>query len=442
MKTQKAGAPGGPTPSSPSPHQRMSGFSLRGRKKKEGLIQGKLRIRSMPGAFLVLGVIVVVVGTALAVAGYWPYRTHRSSQLLGLGQQGSGSVDGAAGGGGGGVSEPQSSGWRLLTTASLIHSERMKLLGPVIMGVGLFILICANTVLYENRDRETQMLLAQMRSVICSVSAAVPSADLSDMAAANSMARHYQWVSSLPAAHLNILYLQQLASSEPLLQTTRDSREEDRAADCTYQQATLQTEALHHQESASTPSLHSSHSNSCNSSKTDFNTRWGGGGEPGVGGSSPDSQPAHLFKLNNCLVSASSMSTLGGDDWERSEVTAMLPRRSHSLSYRTNPGPHRPQTVISLQEGVMRPGGPTDSAAQAHVEVCVNMVGCGGGGVEPPELTPVEEQRHRSWPRLDLGCARRYLKLDNKEDSVDRLLDQLEQQCSLWDKSFGSGPFQ
>ncbi|XP_071000648.1 transmembrane protein 200A-like [Oncorhynchus clarkii lewisi] len=451
MKTQKAGAPGGPTPSSPSPRQRMSGFSLRGRKKKDGLIQGKLRIRSVPGAFLVLGVIVVVVGTALAVAGYWPYRSHRSSQLLGLGQQGSGSVDRGAGGRGKGVSEPQSSGWnlgakRLLTTASLIHSERMKLLGPVIMGVGLFILICANTVLYENRDRETQMLLAQMQSVICSVSAAVPSADLSDMSAANSMARHYQWVSSLPATHLNILCLQQLASSEPLLQTTRDSREEEERADYTYQQATVQTEALHHQESASTPSLHSSHSNSCNSSKTDFNTLWGGG-EPGVGGSSPDPQPAHLFKLHNCLVSASSMSTLGGDDWERSEVTAMLPRRSYSLNYRTNPGPHGPQTVIRLQEGAMRPGGPgADPQIVQHkpprrersLDVCVNMVGC----VETPELTPVEEQKHRSWPRLDLGCARRYLKLDNKEDSVDRLLDQLEQQCSQWDKSFGSGPFQ
>uniref|UniRef100_A0A8C7NMR5 Transmembrane protein 200B n=1 Tax=Oncorhynchus mykiss TaxID=8022 RepID=A0A8C7NMR5_ONCMY len=360
MKTQKAGDPGGQTPSSPSPRQRMSGFSLRGR-KKEGLIRGELRIHSMPGAFLVLGVIVVVVGTALAVAGYWPYRTQRS-QLLGVGQQGSGSS--------------------LLTTASLIHSERMKLLGPVIMGVGLFILICANTVLYENRDRETQMLLAQMRSVICSV-----------------------------------------------------------ATDCMYQQATVQTEALHHQDSASTPSLHSSHSNSCNSSKMGFNTgRDGGGGGPRVGGFSPDPQPAHLFKLNNCLVSASSLSTLGGDDWERTEVTATLPRRSHSLSYRTNPGPHGPQTVKYQQEGAIRPWGPGADPegvrSEPSSDVYVNMVGC--GGVEPPELTPVEEQRHRSWPRLDLGCARRYLKLDNKEDSVDRLLDQLEQQCSQWDNSFVS----
>ncbi|XP_067112652.1 transmembrane protein 200A [Osmerus mordax] len=417
MKTPKSM---GEMPGSPS-RSRKSRFSLRGRKKKESLIQGKLRIRSMPGVFLVLGVIVVVVGTALAVAGYWPYRTHRSALPE--------PTDG------GGVVEPQASGWSLgakglLSTASLIHSERMKLLGPVIMGVGLFILICANTVLYENRDRETQMLLAQMRNVICSVSAAVPSADLSEIAAANSMARHYQWLSSLPAAHLNILCLQQLACSEPLLQT-RDLGEEDMPGR-TYRQATLRTEALHHQESASTPSLHSSHSNSCNSSKTDCNT---------LAETEVDPQRATLFKLNNCLVSASSMSTLGVDDWD---APATLPRRSHSVSYRTNPhGPHT--TAVCLGEKLAAPcgqgqlGRAKPARRESNTDVCVNIC---GREAEPPELMSVEVQRHRSWPRIDLGYARRYLKLENKEDSVDKLLDQLEQQCSQWDKSFGSGPFQ
>uniref|UniRef100_A0A3B3XGC2 Uncharacterized protein n=1 Tax=Poecilia mexicana TaxID=48701 RepID=A0A3B3XGC2_9TELE len=164
-------------PPSP-PCRRKPRFCLRGRMKKDRMIQGKLRIRSMPGAFLVLGVIVVAVGTALAVAGYWPYRFSRSSIIEDTELES--------------ISDPQPSSWSLGTKglfspASLLHGDRMKLLGPVIMGVGLFILICANTVLYENRDRETQMLLAQMRNVICSVSAAVPSAGLRDLAVANSM---------------------------------------------------------------------------------------------------------------------------------------------------------------------------------------------------------------------------------------------------------------
>ncbi|XP_028820101.1 transmembrane protein 200A [Denticeps clupeoides] len=381
----------GLAPTSPT-RQRLSRFRLRSR-KKEGVIRGKLRIRSIPGAFLVLGIIVVVVGTALAVAGYWPYRTNRSALL--------GQV--------GGLSESPTQGWGLaakgfLPTTSLIHSERMKLLGPVIMGVGLFILICANTVLYENRDRETQMLVAQMRSVICSVSAAVPSADLSTI---NPLAnREYQWVSSLPAAHLNILCLQELTSSEPLLQTK--GRGDDRL------EHVLRTEVLHHQESSSTPSRHSS----CNSSKVDFNI------------CTLDLHTDPLFKLSNCLT-ASSMSTLEGESWEEA---AMLPRRSHSLSYRTNPRT-RAQVLIRLDGLALPAGHPDQLLRESSSEVCVNIA-------STLALSPAEDQRHCSWPRLDTGGARKYMKLENKEDSVDKLLNQLEHQCSQWDKSYGSGPFQ
>lgn len=411
MKTQKSQ---GVTSSPFSKRKRR--FTLRGRKKKDRVIRGKLRIRSMPGAFLVLGVIVVVVGTALAVAGYWPYRLSRSSFL--------GSADGDS------FSESQSTRWSmgakgLLSTASLIHSERMKLLGPVIMGVGLFILICANTVLYENRDRETQMLLAQMRSVICSVSAAVPSADLTEIAAVNSMTKHYQWVSSLPAAHLNILCLQQMTSSEPLLQTRTPETED--GVEGIYQQA-----VLHHQESEAPPSLHSSHSDSCNSSQTDLNTQ---GGPKQNDSTSFHPLPSAFVKVNNHLLSASSMSTLGTEDVD---IPAAHPRRCHSMSYRTKP--YIPRSGVRPMGGRQTPQGEeVDEVCGATrrdtgSEVCVNIL--------PQVVDATEEQTHRSWPRLDLGGGRRYLKLENKEDSVDKLLDQLEQQSSQWDKSFGSGPFQ
>lgn len=417
MKTQQAR---GVTTAS---YQRKSRFTIRGRKKKGGVIQGKLRIRSMPGAFLVLGVIVVVVGTALAMAGYWPYRMSKSSTLGAAARES--------------ISESHTSDWKmggkgLLSPASLIHSERMKLLGPVIMGVGLFILICANTVLYENRDRETQMLLAHMRSVICSVSTAVPSADLKEIAAVNSMAKHYQWVSSLPAAHLNVLCLQQLASSEPLLQT-RSSRDQEDSEQDLYQLAVLQTEAVHHQESEPPPSLHSSRSNSCNSSQTDFNLQCGA--EQG-GNASLRSQPTPLIKLNSCLVSASSMSTLGVDEVD---VPAAQPRRCHSVSYRTNEL-YGAQSVVLTEDNFHQPREEHRINQLAGVRreggswVCVNISG--------QVADAAEEQAHRSWPQLDLGSGRRYLKLENKEDSVDKMLDQLEQQCSHWDKTFGSGPFQ
>lgn len=39
------------------------------------------------------------------------------------------------------------------------HSERMKMFGPFTMGIGIFIFICANAILHENRDRETKVRL-------------------------------------------------------------------------------------------------------------------------------------------------------------------------------------------------------------------------------------------------------------------------------------------
>ncbi|XP_029360873.1 transmembrane protein 200B-like [Echeneis naucrates] len=85
--------------------------------RKGEALQTTLHLRSGPGVWLLLGVVVVLMGLSVAVAGY---------------------VSAA----------PKPVGGRGST-----HAERMKLTGPVIMGVGLFIFICAATLLYENRDR-------------------------------------------------------------------------------------------------------------------------------------------------------------------------------------------------------------------------------------------------------------------------------------------------
>ncbi|KAL2083950.1 hypothetical protein ACEWY4_019468 [Coilia grayii] len=76
-----------------------------------------LHFRSAPGAGLVLAGFLVVVGVGVATAGYWPPRA-----------------------------PPRQSPPR--------PRERLKLIGPIILAVGLFILICSSTLLYENRDRQ------------------------------------------------------------------------------------------------------------------------------------------------------------------------------------------------------------------------------------------------------------------------------------------------
>ncbi|XP_008846150.1 transmembrane protein 200B [Nannospalax galili] len=93
-------------------------------------VRARLRLRSPSGAFAALGALVVLVGMGIAVAGYWPHR--------------------APGPRAHNASTPRLSPGRA--------HERLRLLGPVIMGVGLFVFICANTLLYENRDLETRRL--------------------------------------------------------------------------------------------------------------------------------------------------------------------------------------------------------------------------------------------------------------------------------------------
>lgn len=403
MKTQKTGG--------------KSRFTLRARRKKNGLVRGKLRIRSMPGAFLVLGVAVVMVGSALAMAGYWPYRISKSKS----------SVFGATGGENLSDSQ-QKSRWGvgakgLLSTASLVHSERMKLLGPVIMGVGLFILICANTVLYENRDRETQMLVAQMQSVLCSVSTAVPSADLKQMALTNSLAKHYPWVGSIPSPRFNTLCLQKLATSEPLVQSIRPDQE------TSLQSVDPQVGPQQGQDNQkdSEPSL--SFRNYWFSYHTDLNPRLGS--EVGEK-TSCTYQFTPLIELNSCLVSSSSLSTL------EVNVPVVQPRRCHSVNHRTRPCVD--QTVVCVGETLVQPG--EDGAGQSRA--AGRDVGPPGGSKKKAKqaLVAASEEAHRSWPQLDLATERRYMRLENKEDSVEKLLDQMELQCSQWNDSFGSGPFQ
>ncbi|XP_061771626.1 uncharacterized protein LOC133561933 [Nerophis ophidion] len=90
--------------------------------RKGGTTRTQLHMRSAPGVWLMVGMAVVLTGMSVAVVGYVS------------------AVPKAVGGRGGS------------------HVERMKLSGPVVMGVGLFIFICAATLLYENRDREVHRL--------------------------------------------------------------------------------------------------------------------------------------------------------------------------------------------------------------------------------------------------------------------------------------------
>ncbi|NWH96597.1 T200B protein, partial [Tichodroma muraria] len=139
MREAEQGGPKVPVPPVPP---RRRGRRLRRKPATEPALKGQLRMRSPAGAFVMVGISVVLVGMTIAVVGYWPHRGH-----------------GGIGTSAGNTSVVGDMRREVAAGRHVPHSEKLKLIGPVIMGIGLFIFICANTMLYENRDMETRRLM-------------------------------------------------------------------------------------------------------------------------------------------------------------------------------------------------------------------------------------------------------------------------------------------
>ncbi|NWY11389.1 T200C protein, partial [Aphelocoma coerulescens] len=158
------------------------------RKNDVVVVKGKLKLCSLSGFIALCGILVLLVGIALAVVGYWPkpsqvYRessfgkgrhpapqggtpTNRSQSQEGV-QAGihlespprANTSTTATGGSPPTSSSPQASaGFLFRLFSSYLHSDKLKVLGPLIMGIGIFLFICANAVLHENRDKKTKII--------------------------------------------------------------------------------------------------------------------------------------------------------------------------------------------------------------------------------------------------------------------------------------------
>ncbi|NXD52085.1 T200C protein, partial [Corvus moneduloides] len=158
------------------------------RKNDVVVVKGKLKLCSLSGFIALCGILVLLVGIALAVVGYWPkpsqvYRessfgkgrhpapqggtpTNHSQSQEGV-QAGihlespprANTSTTTTGGSPRTSSSPQASaGFLFRLFSSYLHSDKLKVLGPLIMGIGIFLFICANAVLHENRDKKTKII--------------------------------------------------------------------------------------------------------------------------------------------------------------------------------------------------------------------------------------------------------------------------------------------
>ncbi|KAE8598428.1 hypothetical protein XENTR_v10016826 [Xenopus tropicalis] len=153
------------------------------RKNDVVVVKGKLKLCSVSGLIALCGILVLLVGIAMAVMGYWPKSNSVYNGGIGSNQAkyASGDTNKIANGNQS-RSHQSSNGYNQDTFkasdhnisrslqhktspgffaglfSGYLHSDNLKVFGPLIMGIGIFLFICANAVLHENRDKKTKII--------------------------------------------------------------------------------------------------------------------------------------------------------------------------------------------------------------------------------------------------------------------------------------------
>ncbi|XP_034412309.1 transmembrane protein 200C [Cyclopterus lumpus] len=154
------------------------------RKKNDVVVvKGKLNFCSPAGFVAAVGVIVLMVGISMAVLGYWPsqsqqqyqerrrtggYQSNRMSYSKSLPVSSNLTHNKPPSGQNGSFNQSRSNssapdpsphcGFLCDFLNNYLYSDNLKVFGPLVMGIGIFLFICANAVLHENRDKKTKII--------------------------------------------------------------------------------------------------------------------------------------------------------------------------------------------------------------------------------------------------------------------------------------------
>uniref|UniRef100_A0ACB8FCS3 Uncharacterized protein n=1 Tax=Sphaerodactylus townsendi TaxID=933632 RepID=A0ACB8FCS3_9SAUR len=127
------------------------------RKNDVVVVKGKLKLCSLSGLIALCGILVLLVGIALAVVGYWPKPLYRAGENQFLPPHG-GTTKNRSRSQTGDPGESRLEGSGTNSSFPNRKKDKLKVLGPLIMGIGIFLFICANAVLHENRDKKTKII--------------------------------------------------------------------------------------------------------------------------------------------------------------------------------------------------------------------------------------------------------------------------------------------
>ncbi|KAF3848330.1 hypothetical protein F7725_014827 [Dissostichus mawsoni] len=136
------------------------------RRNEVVVVKGKLKLVSVSGLVVALGIMVLLGGVVMAALGYWPreglFFSTQPQEGAAMASVSSSSPSPAAADEqtetvNGTTSRPPR-GFLEDFLHRYLYSDRLKVFGPLIMGIGIFLFICANAVLHENRDKKTKVI--------------------------------------------------------------------------------------------------------------------------------------------------------------------------------------------------------------------------------------------------------------------------------------------
>lgn len=388
------------------------------------MVRGKIRLYSASGFFLVLGVLILMAGIAMAVLGYWPHRDHLKtpeSKIYTNDTQ---------------VEQEQVGSLGQFFEQHL-HSEKMKMLGPFTMGIGIFIFICANAILHENRDRETKII--HMRDMYSTV-IDIHSLRIKEQKCANGAYAGRYGDTEIRSFGQDSQFASRLAANTLMSFSHRTNSAEDEEG--------LMSEAK--------GGLNLLSPTSKNRSESIFGFQSESGRQCGtlkkcqtcsIVSSSISAFTLPVIKLNNCVIDEPDINSITEDVEMNRDVSgpqsmesltvpipdiakAFKPPGGHLL--RSNSATESHSSASSLSS--LSPGStsgrflsPGAARKDFGSNSSLHMLSAHSKSLDlergPTMLTVQPEQRkHPSWPRLDRSNSKGYTKLENREDPMDRLI--------------------
>ncbi|KAF6116618.1 transmembrane protein 200A [Phyllostomus discolor] len=396
------------------------------------VVRGKIRLYSPSGFFLILGVLISIIGIAMAVLGYWPQKEHFIDAETTLS-----------------TNETQvirnQSGVVVRFFEQHLHSDKMKMLGPFTMGIGIFIFICANAILHENRDKETKII--HMRDIYSTV-IDIHTLRIKEQKHMNGI---YTGVIGETEVKQNgsscasRLAANTIASFSGLRSSFRmdSSVEEDELVPNENKSLGHLMPPLLSDSSVSVFGLYPPPSKTTDDNKTSSSKKCE---TKSIVSSSISAFTLPVIKLNNCVIDEPSIDNI-------TEDAENLKSRSRNLSMDSLvvPLPNTSECFQPISMALPRNNSVGESLSSQYKSSVA--LGPGAGQLLSPgaarrqfgsntslhvlsshsksldldrgrsTLTVHAEQRkHPSWPRLDRSNSKGYVKLENKEDPMERLL--------------------